>query len=188
MSVRYCTTTRYVLCVEFCTTLTAFTKRISSGIYIYFILLICFCLLLWFVFVFVFIPSFVFCTRWLCGRTDGCLKPYEACIYRFHLVTSPGVLSESNSHSHTVGHYSIVVMKRRNLRPIRIAEHHILDILFRVCQASAIRTAMSFSGLSTQEPRYLKSSTHLISVPSKVLSGVWLSVLKGSFCLFGVDS
>ena len=63
---------------------------------------------------------------------------------------------------------SMVAMKKRNFRSLLMAEHHILDNLFRACQAKAFLTAMSFSELSTQEPKYLKSSTQSIFVPYSV--------------------
>ena len=78
----------------------------------------------------------------------------------------------------------MVAMKNLIFKFLLISDFQILDIPFRACHDRALRTAMSFSVLSTQDPRYLKSSTHSISVPSVVWSGVVSSVLKYSPLVF----
>ena len=76
----------------------------------------------------------------------------------------------------------MVAMKNLILSSLFMLDFQILDIPFKACQDRALRIARSFSVLFIQDPRYLKSSTHSISVPLAVCNGLGSSMLKDRPC------
>jgi len=79
---------------------------------------------------------------------------------------------------------STVPLKKRTFSSLLKLDFQIRDMLLRAFQAKDFRTAMSLSVYSTHDPRYLKSSTHSSSVPSKVCSGGGSSILIGRPLVF----
>ena len=80
---------------------------------------------------------------------------------------------------------SIHATKNLFLRPDFMFDFHTRSIPFRAYQARAFLTAISFSVLSTHDPRYLKSSLHSRTVPSEVCRGVSSSILYFRYFVLG---